>query len=338
MTGAIFAYSRQGIQTARRVTQALPGIWQCYAAQRVAGEDFAPIPKPSGSFYGSCFARMDVLVFVSSCGIAVREIAPYVRDKATDPAVLCLDERGRFVIPLLSGHIGGANALARQLADALDATPVITTATDIHGRFSVDTWATEQGYALLGRAEAKAVSAAILEGDVPLKSDFPLPPALPSGVRLGETGPVGIYLTYTTATPFLTTLRLVPKMLTLGIGCRKGTSVQQITEAVAAVFSQHQLEPLAIKKVVSIDLKAQEPGLLEYCQRHALPFEVYTAQELNAVSGDFPPSEFVRQITGTDNVCQRAALAGGETLVVKKTCCGSVTIAVAAQPWEVHFG
>ena len=338
MTGAVFAYSRQGIRTARQVAEALPGTWQCFAAQRVAQGQMQPVPRPSGPFYADCFARMDALIFVGSCGIAVREIAPWVRDKTADPAVLCLDELGRFVIPLLSGHIGGANALARQLAAALGATPVITTATDIHGRFSVDAWAARQGYVLLGREEAKAVSAAILEADVPLKSDFPLATALPAGVIPGQTGPVGIYVTYTTDAPFATTLRLVPKVLTLGIGCRRGTSAGEIAQAVDSVFARHRLEAQAAARVASIDLKAQEPGLLEFCRSRGLEAKFYTAGELNAVAGDFEPSEFVRKTTGTDNVCQRAALAQADTLLVKKTCCGAVTVAVAAQHWEVHFG
>ena len=103
-----------------------------YAPQRIAQPPFAPITKPFQEFYGELFQAHSALIFVGSVGIAVREIAPHVRSKATDPAVISLDEMGKFVIPILSGHIGGANALAARLADALGATPVITTATDIN--------------------------------------------------------------------------------------------------------------------------------------------------------------------------------------------------------------
>ena len=139
-----------------------------YAPQRIAQPPFAPITKPFQEFYGKLFQAHSALIFVGSVGIAVREIAPHVRSKATDPAVISLDELGKFVIPILSGHIGGANALAARLADALGATPVITTATDINHRFSVDTWATCHGCAISSLAAAKQVSAAVLEGDVPL--------------------------------------------------------------------------------------------------------------------------------------------------------------------------
>ena len=135
------------------------------------------------SVYALEFSRRDALIFVGACGIAVREIAPYVRDKKTDPAVLVLDERARHVIPLLSGHIGGANRLAARLADALGAEPVITTATDVNGKFAVDEFAARTGCAISDMQLAKAFAAGILERDLPLASAFPIDPA-PSRRRI----------------------------------------------------------------------------------------------------------------------------------------------------------
>ena len=164
---ALFAYSRRGRETALRVRAALEGPedqCRCFAPEKYAGGGFAPIQPPCARSTGPLFAWADALVFVGAAGIAVRSIAPYVRDKRTDPAVLCVDELGQFVIPLLSGHIGGANALARRLAAALDAVAVVTTATDVNHKFSVDAWAAENGLFIGSMAAAKAVSAAILEG------------------------------------------------------------------------------------------------------------------------------------------------------------------------------
>ena len=155
---AVFAFSRRGCETARRVRGAL--TWdecRCCAPEKYAGEAFEAIAPPCSRFTGPVFQWADAMVFVGAAGIAVRSIAPYVRDKRTDPAVLCVDELGRFVISLLSGHIGGANALAEELAEKLGAVPVVTTATDLHGKFSVDAWAAREGLAISSMGAANVV-------------------------------------------------------------------------------------------------------------------------------------------------------------------------------------
>ena len=336
MKGAIFAFSRQGCRTARRVMEACQDvIWSSFTMERFGEADFSAItPK----CYGDCFASSEILVFVGSCGIAVRKIAPYVHDKRTDPAVVCVDELGTFVIPLLSGHIGGANALSRRIAESLHATPVITTATDINRRFSVDTWATEHGCTISSMKLAKAVSAAILERDIPLKSDFPIAGTMPNGVIRGESGNIGIYLTVTDKEPFENTLRLIPKVLHLGIGCRRGIEKEAVQAAVEQVFQENGLDFRAVKCTASIDLKQDEEGLLSFCKEQNIPIRFYTAEELEAVPGEFTPSPFVQKVTGVDNVCERAALLGADHLIVKKTACHRVTVAVAMENWEVHFG
>lgn len=336
MTGSIFAFSRQGCTTARRIMAVCPDVlWKSFTMERFGEADFASITQ---TCYGESFAESELMVFVGSCGIAVRKIAPFVHDKRTDPAVLCVDELGTFVIPLLSGHIGGANALARRLAEDLHATPVITTATDINRKFSVDTWATENGCVLSSMKLAKAVSAAILEWDIPLKSDFPITGSLPNGVISGETGNLGIYLTLSDKEPFENTLRLIPKVLHLGIGCRRGIEKEGIERAVTQVFNENGLDFRAVQSAASIDLKKDEEGLLSFCKEHSIPIRFYTAEELEAVPGEFTPSSFVQKVTGVDNVCERSALIGAETIIVKKTACHGVTVAVARKKWEVHFG
>lgn len=338
MKVAIFAYSRQGCQIARRVIEHFSGEeLRAYTMERFQEAGFAPIQRPSKPFYGPIFEWADAMVFVGACGIAVREIAPHVRSKLTDPAVVSVDELGRFVVPLLSGHIGGANELALELAGALDATPVITTATDIHGKFSVDAWAARQGLVITNLQEAKAVSAAILERPVSLSSDFPIVTALPGGVVPGESGDVGICISCKKKKPFDKTLLLVPPVLHLGLGCRRGTSKETIREAVEQVLNEHAIHRKAIKCAASIDLKSDEAGLLAFCEENHWPVQFYTANELEAVPGEFTPSERVQRVTGVDNVCERSAMLGAEKLLVQKTIRNSVTVAVAAEHWEVRF-
>ena len=331
---AVFAFSRRGMDVARQVME-LPAQWRAFVPERLAEGDFAPIHPPLADFAGPVFQWADVMIFVSSCGIAVRAVAPHVRDKAADPAVVAIDETARFVVSLLSGHIGGANRWASELAAHLEALPVVTTATDVNNRFAVDAWAAEQGLHLGSRAAAKAVSAAILEGPVPLRSDFPIVGDLPPGVISGE---VGICVSWRQGGPFGVSLALSPKVVRLGIGCRRGTAQEVIREAVSSVLEAHSVCPQAVKCVCSIDLKRDEPGLLAFCREQSWPAVFYAAGELAAVEGDFTPSAFVRVVTGVDNVCERAALLWAEKLIVRKTARNGVTVAAAVEHWEVRFG
>lgn len=340
MNLAVLVFSRRGCGTARRVAAALTGPGdrcRAYTMEKYLEEGFDPIQPPLRVFAGPVFAWADAMVFVGACGIAVRAIAPYVRDKRTDPAVLVVDELGRFVISLLSGHIGGANDLACRLAAALEATPVVTTATDVNQRFSVDAWAARHGLHIASMGNAKAVSAAILEGDVPFVSDFPIRGPLPSGLTPGETGEVGVCVSYRRKKPFRQTLLLVPPVLRLGIGCRRGTAEEAIAQAVDQVLAERNIHPRAIAGAASIDLKSDEPGLLEFCARRDWAVRFYSAGELEAVKGEFTPSAFVKSVTGVDNVCERAALAEGGRLLVNKTAVAGVTVALAERDWEVSF-
>ena len=334
---AILAFTRRGCDRAEEVRRALqPEECRMYTMEKFLRPDFLPYAPPLAAFLGPIFAWAEQIVFVGSTGMAIRAIAPWVADKKTDPGVLVVDERGCFVISLLSGHIGGANALTRTLAAALGATPVITTATDVNGRFSVDDWAARNHLTIASMAAAKAVSAAILEGDVPLCADCPLGP-LPAGVVAGADGALGIYIGWREKTPFATTLQLIPRALTLGVGCRRGIARETVEQAVAEALEAHRIPRAALSRVCSIDLKAHEPGLLAFCEGWGLPLTCYSAEELLAVPGEFSASEFVKSVTGVDNVCERAAMLGGNRLLVKKTARDGVTVAVAEQAWEVAF-
>lgn len=338
MKVALFAYSRQGCKTARRMMDFFKSSEiRAFTVERFGEEGFSPIGQPTVPFYGSQFVWADALIFISSCGIAVREIAPYVKSKQTDPAVIVVDELARFTISLLSGHIGGGNALTLELADFLGATPVITTATDINRKFSVDAWAAAQGLSISNLQTAKHVSARILEENVPICSDFPIVTLLPRGTVAGDSGDIGICISFRKQEPFAETLLLVPPVLHLGIGCRRGISSEAIEAAVDQVCKNSGIHPKAIKQVASIDLKAKEDGLLEFCKKRGLPVSFYSARVLGEIPGAFTPSERVLRVTGVDNVCERAAMIGAETLLVKKTAMDGVTVAIAQEHWEVRF-
>ena len=328
---AILSFSARGADTAARVAAAL--------AEDYAVETHAPRGNLK-ELTASLFPQVEALVFVGACGIAVRAIAPHLVSKTVDPAVLVIDEKGQFVISLLSGHIGGANDLARRLAQALGATPVITTATDVNRRFSADAWAARQGLAIDSMDAAKRFSAEILKRDLPLFSDFPVEGKLPSGVVMGEGGDCGLAISCRDVHPFNATLLLIPRLLHVGVGCKRGTAAESIDAAVRAALEGAGLRLEAIKRVTSIDVKKDEEGLRAWADGKSLPLAFFSADELNAVPGEFTASAFVLKTVGVDNVCERAAMASageGARLIVKKTSLNGVTVAAALEKWSVCF-
>lgn len=176
---AIFSFSEHGEQTARRV------------AELISEEYESALCVPKGEekrIIGELFEQMDAMIFVCACGIAVRAIAPFIVSKTSDPAVICMDDFGKHVISLLSGHIGGANELTRFIAAGIGGEPVITTATDVHHRFAADEWANKQGLKISSMQAAKRFSAEILKRDLPLVSEFPILGALPDGLTVDAKG------------------------------------------------------------------------------------------------------------------------------------------------------
>ena len=319
---AYLAFTAKGEALSYRLAEALPGsVSRCGGDVTLKG------------WTAEHFAQDEALIFVGAVGIAVRAIAPHCRSKAADPAVVVVDEGGNFAVPLLSGHLGGANALARALAGICGAVPVITTATDVNGLFAVDLWAKAQNCAVLDPERIKHVSGTLLAGQtVRYWSPWPVAGETPAGVE--KTDPPEAADFALTLTPQGGALHLVPRIGVLGVGCRRGTTAQQLEEAFAAFCAASGLSPAAVCAAASIDLKKDEPGLAEFCKAHGWPITFYPADELRAVPGQFTPSAFVASVTGVDNVCERSAVkASGGTLLLPKTAGGGVTLALAVRPF-----
>lgn len=312
------------------------------------------------------FEQVDAIVFVTASGIAVRSVAEHLTHKSKDPAIVCMDECGKHVISLVSGHAGGANALTQMLADVMWATPVITTATDVEGRFSIDDYAREHNLVVTDWAKAKAISAKVLAaGAEPVWIEEPVvaqgeekgaceirKEQKSTGTDVGEIendgceneigvqklqiGSHQVVITPQDVSVDAQTLQLIPRCIVAGVGCKKGIPVDKIEHAVQDAFAKAGLRMEALCAVVSIDLKKEEAGLLEFCETRNVPFETYTAEELQAVSGTFSASEFVTGVTGVDNVCERSAVkyasehgANDGELLLRKQAQDGVTVALA---------
>ncbi len=336
----LFSFTEAGAAVAQRIAGGLdPALWQARCDSARPG---APgyTEGALAQWVEAAFKENDALVFVGACGIAVRAVAPWLRSKTTDPAVVVVDDSAAFAISLLSGHLGGANDLTRQIALLLGATPVITTATDRAGLLAVDEWAKSRGLAICGMGQAKAVSAALLAGEtVGLQSDFPLRSSLPRGLALSEQGEIGIAITAGTAAPFEVTLRLVPPVVALGVGCRKGTTAAAIDAAVQEALATTAIAPQAVFGVFSVDIKGEEPGLLEFCRARGLVLQTFSARQLAQAPGEFSASAFVQGITGVDNVCERSAVlgSGGGQLLLRKYKHDGVTVAAALRDFTLYF-
>ena len=321
----------------------------------------------------------DALLFVGAAGIAVRAIAPHVASKANDSAVVVIDEAGRFAVPLLSGHLGGANELSQTVARVAGSIPVITTATDVRGVWAVDTWARRAGLAVSNPEAIKRVSARLLSGGrVALYSDMPISGQPPEGVDIasdraradivvspfaGANAGASVRAAETTGkvvpagvtgkpagvrgpaprggggapAPAPEPLRLVVPCIVAGIGCRRGACAEAIGEAFLLACGQAGILPSAVREVATIDVKAHEEGLLAFCRARNIPLATYSAEELSQVEGSVSPSDFVRATVGVDNVCERAALAGGGKLIFPKLAHGGVTVAFSKVTIELSF-
>lgn len=341
---ALVAFTGKGAKLCRELTD-------CFLKLDIQAEGFAP-PRIAEKYglvsYGEQlqdwskkqFSAVDGMVFIGACGIAVRAIASSVRDKFIDPAVVVLDEQARFAVSLLSGHIGGANSLTEQVALLSGAQPVISTATDINGIFSVDSWAAEQGLFISDRSIAKMISVCLLEGKpVGITSDFPIVSNLPLGITVSEEK-LGICISIEEKKrPFFHTLQLIPKAVTLGVGCRKGVDPFETEQWILNLLSENHISIHAVKQIASIDRKAREAALLAFCKKYRLEFQTYSAEQLSAVKGVFSGSAFVRQTVGVENVCERAAtLASGGKLICRKQTGAGMTAALAVEPFTINFG
>ena len=311
------------------------------------------LPKKKSDFYntykigneyikwvGEIFYQYDIIIFVCACGIAVRGIAPYVKDKFTDPAVIVIDETGSFLIPILSGHIGGANKYACILAEFTGGQAVITTSTDINNKFAVDIFAKKNNLMICNKECLKHISSYVLSGEnIGFFCDGNVKGKIPEYII--ENARAGFVISIYKKRLFDETLNLVPKKISLGIGCRKNTPAEDIEFAVKKTFEDKGIFFEAIKNAGTIDIKQNEKGMLKFFNKFNIPVEFFSAFDLEKACGEFKSSKFVKDITGVDNVCERAAalLCPTGEKVIEKTTLGSVTVAAwYDNDWSVNFG
>ncbi len=318
-----------GAALAEKLARELPGEVLVYCFEKYpvpGGKSFAK----TGDITREIWDSSDGIIFICACGIAVRACAPLIRSKITDPAVTAVDEQGRFAVSLLSGHIGGANDLARRAAGILGAVPVITTATDICGGFSPDMFAKENNLVITDMTLAKEIAAASVRGERIGFED-----AL-SGCVINPQADYGICVSRDKSrTPFRHTLALLPKNIAAGVGCRKGLPPETLEKHMLSCFAAAGISPMRICALATIDIKRNEPAVTQLAQKYGVPLKIFSAEELSRAKGNFSSSDFVKKATGTDNVCERSAALCGGSIIMPKTKGEGVTCALGEIPVSI---
>ena len=285
------------------------------------------------------FLAGDTVVCIMAAGIVFRLLGPHLGEKGSDPAVIVLDEDGRFVVPLLGGHAAGANLLAAEIADFLGGEAVLTTSSDVQGLTAPDEVARLLGASFAGQSKLRRVTSLLVNGEaVCIEADTD--PVIEGyrWVAPGESdgacrGRLLVSHEAGTVPDDIPTVRLVIRRVAAGVGCKRGVPSTKIIAAIEAACNKAGIDPLAVGVIASADIKRDEPGLREAAAELGARLEFYSAGELEDLGR--PGSDFVREQAGTPAVCEPAALkaAGGEgQLLAGKAAWGPVTTALALAP------
>lgn len=333
---AIYALTRRGLALANRLAVDLGGT--VHALRRHAGETGARPFDSLSELVAETFVRYDAHVFVAAAGIVVRCIAPHLKDKAHDPAVVCLDQEGRFAVSLLSGHLGGANELAGQCAASVGGQAVITTATDSAGAPSLDMLAFEKNMAIGNLDRVKTINGAILDNRVVQVFDPENRLGLAGDARFvpvekpgdWKPGEPGVWVSIYDDCPDADALWLYPRVLVLGVGCRRGVGADEIFSHIRTVFDDNGFSMEAVGGLASIEAKQDEAGLLEVAASLGVEPVFCPSDQLATVQVPNPSGTVLARM-GVASVCEAAALllAQGGELLVEKTKTKTVTLAVA---------
>ena len=327
MDKTIICFTENG----KKVTEKLIGELRAHNIDNVKGCVFGDTggsevmekpDVPPAVFVKNEFDKGHALIFIGAVGIAVRMISGCVNDKLKDSPVIVIDDNGTFVIPILSGHAGGANKLAVMLAKLLDAIPVLTTSTDVNSAFSADVFAAENRLAIKNRDGIKRVSAKAIEGKPVTVSIKDYPPK----------DAVDIIIADETDREY--SLLLSPQKHVIGIGMKKDKGEGYVEKFILSVLKDNNIDICDVYALATIDLKENEPSLRSFSQKYRIPVITFEASVLERAEGDFASSSFVRETVGVDNVCERAAVlaAGpGSELSVHKTVGEGITLAIAVR-------
>jgi cobalamin biosynthesis protein CbiG len=322
-TTVIFYITGNGLSVARSVKELFPD---------------ALIFRFKSEIFRKQWGSAKNIICIMATGIVVRAVAPLLKDKRTDPAVVVLDENGEFVISLLSGHLGGANAITRGIADCIGAHAVITTASDVQGKIALDLWAAEENLYVEDYKKLKALSAKIVNGkriNVRTEHIFNSDHIPKEFDMVGRNDDADIIISSRLMDNSALFLR--PKNLFIGVGCNRDTTKEEIQDMVSKTLEREKLSINSVARVATIDLKEDEQGLLDFAREKGLGIDFFTKNDLNGaiLRHNIASSDTVKAATGAAAVSEPAAILAARkrfhnsTLVIPKEKRGNVTLAIA---------
>ncbi|MDR7855772.1 cobalt-precorrin 5A hydrolase [Tissierella sp.] len=302
-------------------------------------------------FLSSSWDEYDGFVFISSTGIAVRMINPYIKDKSIDPAIVVIDDCGRFSISLLSGHLGGANELSKWIGEMINAIPVITTASDNRNIESLDMFAQKNKYYIEDMEAIKNITAMMVNGksiafyseedkiiDYPNLQVLSLKDVILNEITSGVEGMIIISsANLENQDNDIPIAYLRPKNINIGIGCRKGIEGRRIIEAIETTLGQVNLSDRSIKAIGTVEVKKDEKGIIEAAEYFNCPMKIFTIDEIKEVEDNFDKSQFVKDTIGVYSVSEPAAYLLGGNLIAKKAKYNGITISISKDIGSINF-
>lgn len=360
---ALYVITKHGLEIARKIQESLGDV-DLYVSSKLiadAPQGSFEMPLPMGPTLTDTFLKYNCHIHIISIGAVVRMVKDLIQDKKKDPSIVCVDDAGNFVICVLSGHVGRGNYFTQKIANAIQATPVVTTASDVRGTLTVDILGRDLGWTLddEDRNVTRGCAAVVNETRVAFiqecgepsfwPEDKALPPTVNYFGSLEEVAPKMYEILLIVSDRdiekshpdhFSNSVIYRPKSLILGIGCDKNTPFEIVESGVLKFMSEQGLSIKSVKGIASIDLKKNEPALIELAEKYNWSFVTYPPDTLDRVEGIKNPSETVKKHTGSRTVAEGACLltSGATELLMEKKSYKSdhdphnMTLAIARIP------
>lgn len=316
---AIITVTKNGVVLAKKIKDKEENI-DIYTMKKFSEEGLFEIENSLAETVGNIFKKYYGIIFITAMGIAVRVISPYIQKKDIDPCILVVDENGNFIIPILSGHLGGGNELASKIATKIKALPLITTSSDISGKIAVDTLATKINGRLKDLESAKKVTSLIVAGE---KVQIKVPD------NISDENPSGVILISNKENIEMT--QIIPKNIVIGIGCKKGSSKEKIIFAIKDILKELNISNKAIRVIGTVDVKKDEIGIIESAKYFDVPLKIIQRDEIKKIQDRFEKSEFVEKIIGVTSVSAPCSVLSSEKngkLLIEKKRYEGVTLSV----------